>query len=151
MFGKVRNALTFRSDAPLSSAKLVGVPQPISLRRLWWAVIVLLGLSASALAWTIYQLRDDAIRAAVTESGSIATVLASQLSRSLQAIDADLLEIKHTAEENGSGASAGFPPEFDSAEFLHYLDRHLRTQQIFSIAVADKSGRIIVSTLSGIE
>jgi diguanylate cyclase (GGDEF)-like protein/PAS domain S-box-containing protein len=152
MFGKVRNALTFRSDAPLSSAKLVGVPQSISLRRLWWAVIVLLGLSASALAWTIYQLRDDAIRAAVTESGSIATVLASQLSRSLQAIDAVLLEIKHTAEDADSGASAGFPREFDSAEFLHYLDRHLsRTPQIFSIAVADKNGRVIVSTLSGIE
>jgi diguanylate cyclase (GGDEF)-like protein/PAS domain S-box-containing protein len=152
MFGKVRNALSFRSDAPLSSGKLVGVPQSISLRRLWWAVIVLLGLSASALAWTIYQLRDDAIRAAVSESGSIATVLAGQLSRSLQAIDSVLLEIKGTAEEADSGASGGFPPEFDSVEFLHYLDRHLsRMQQIFSIAMADKNGRIIVSTLSGIE
>ena len=66
----------------------------IPLRRLWWAAILLLGVSASAVGWTIWQLRTDAIRAAISESGNIATVLAGQLSRSLQSIDSVLIEVK---------------------------------------------------------
>jgi hypothetical protein len=37
----------------------------LSLRRLWWAAIVLLGVSAGAVGFTIWQLRNDAIGAAV--------------------------------------------------------------------------------------
>ena len=113
---------------------------------------MLLGVSASAVTLTIYQLREDAIRAAVSESGSIAAVLANQLSRSVQSIDAVLLEIKRAAETGNDGTSAGFGTGFDRDGFLQNLRRHLsRTQQIFSLAVASKDGQLIVSTLSGIE
>ena len=59
----------------------------IPLRDLWWAAFVLLGVSAGAVGWTIWELRSDAFRAAIAESGNIAAVLASQLSRSIYGID----------------------------------------------------------------
>jgi diguanylate cyclase (GGDEF)-like protein/PAS domain S-box-containing protein len=152
MFAKVRNAFGFGSRAPSSASAVVAVPQSFPLKRLWWAAILLLSVSASAVAWTIFQLREDAIRAAVSESGSIATVLASQLSRSVQSIDAALLEIKRAAEAGNDGASADFDSGFDRDGFLRNLHRHLsRTQQVFSLAVANKDGELVVSTLTGIE
>src|SRR4051812_36596489 len=71
----------------------------ISLRRLWWAAIVLLGFATGAVGWTIWQLRTDAIRGAISDSGNMAAVLASQVARSLQSIDGALLEIKKSAAE----------------------------------------------------
>src|ERR1700722_268591 len=112
MFDKILSVIDFRATAPLPAQQPAGATQSIPLRRLWWAAIVLLGLSASAVTWTIFQLRDDAIRAAISESGSIATVLAGQLSRSLQSIDSVLLDVKHSAELDDFGASAGFPADF---------------------------------------
>src|SRR5262245_33595058 len=70
----------------------------LSLRRLWWAAIVLLGVSAGAVAFTIWQLRNDAIGASITETGNIATLLAGQLSRSIQSIDAVLTEVKSSSK-----------------------------------------------------
>jgi len=127
-----------------------GAAQSVPLRRLWWAAIVLLGLSATAVTWTIFQLRNDAIRAAISESGSIATVLAGQLSRSLQSIDSVLLNVKRSAEQAGLGASAGFSTEFDRGRFREYLATQLsQVRQVFGMAVTDKNGLIIAATLSG--
>jgi diguanylate cyclase (GGDEF)-like protein/PAS domain S-box-containing protein len=151
MIGKNRKAFNFYSRSPSPADVPVGAPHSLSLRHLWWAAILLLGVSASAVALTIFQLREDAIRAAVSESGSIASVLASQLSRSVQSIDVALLEIKQAAEADSNGPSVNFGREFDRVEFMQYLKRSLsRTQQVFSLAMADKDGRVIVSTLSGI-
>ena len=121
MFGKVRNAFGFERRAPSSASAVVAVPQSFPLKRLWWAAVLLLGVSASAVTLTIYQLREDAIRAAVSESGSIAAVLANQLSRSVQSIDAVLLEIKRAAETGNDGTSAGFGTGFDRDGFLQNL------------------------------
>jgi len=152
MFGKVRNAFGFESRAPSSASAVVAVPQSFPLKRLWWAAVLLLGVSASAVALTIFQLREDAIRAAVSESGSIATVLANQLSRSVQSIDAALLEIKRAAEAGNDGASADFGAGFDRDGFLQKLRWHLsQMPQVFGLAVANKDGQLVVSTLSGLE
>jgi diguanylate cyclase (GGDEF)-like protein/PAS domain S-box-containing protein len=141
MYGKIRKAFSFQGGAP-----------SLSLRRLWWAVILLLGVSAGAVVLTICQLREDAIRAAVSESGSIASVLASQLSRSVQSIDVTLLDIKRKVEANSSGASGDFSADFDRGEFLQTLRRRLAgTPQVFSLAVTNKDGQIVVSTLSGVQ
>jgi diguanylate cyclase (GGDEF)-like protein/PAS domain S-box-containing protein len=152
MFGKVLNALSFRRGAPSPASAVVTAPRSFPLKRLWWAAVLLLGVSASAVALTIWQLREDAIRAAVSESGSIATVLANQLSRSVQSIDTVLVEIKREAEADSAGASADFGAEFDRDRFLQILRRQLsRTQQVFSLAVANKDGKFVASTLTGLE
>src|SRR5262245_60927896 len=73
-------------------------PKVIPLRRLWWAAIILLGLSVGAVGFTIWQLRNDGIRAAINDTGNIATILAGQFSRSLNTIDAILLELRGTSK-----------------------------------------------------
>src|SRR5277367_4656016 len=101
MFGDVLNFFARRTHAASGSTAAAGAAtRTIPLRGLWWAAMLLLGLSATAVAWTIWQLRTDAINAAVSESGNIASVLANQLSRSLQGIDAALLDIEQSHDQD---------------------------------------------------
>ena len=63
MFGNFRHLLARHDSAATGSGPAAGaVIQTIPLRRLWWAAILLLGVSASAVVWTIWQLRADAGR-----------------------------------------------------------------------------------------
>src|SRR5580704_8801943 len=105
------------SAAPPSEAASGDVGQTFPLRHLWWAAILLLGISASAVAWTIWQLRTDAIDAAISESGNIAAVLAGQLSRSLQVIDAVLQEIEQSSKSRDIDTLGDFHAEFGRREF----------------------------------
>jgi diguanylate cyclase (GGDEF)-like protein len=115
--------------------------------RLRWAAIVLLTLAATSVGWTIWQLRADAIRATVSETGNIATVLADQLSRSLQAIDAVLLEVKKSTKGQDIDPRATVWTALETRAFHDSLMEYLgRLPQIFNIAVADKDGSVVVST-----
>src|SRR5580704_5844898 len=148
MFGNLRRLSARRdSTATVSEPAAGAVAQTIPLRRLWWAAILLLGLSASAVVWTIGQLRADAISAAVSETGNIASVLAVQLSRSLKSIDTVLIEIKQSAERHDIDSAADFQAAIGRREFQESLTNYLgRLPQVFSIAVADREGQIVVST-----
>src|ERR1700676_3557232 len=148
MFGNFRRLFARHDGAATVSGPAAGtVIQTIPLRRLWWAAILLLGLSASAVVWTIGQLRADAISAAVSETGNIASVLAVQLSRSLKSIDTVLLEIKQSAERHDIDSPADFQFAIDRREFQESLTNYLvRLPQVFSIAIADREGQIVVST-----
>jgi len=129
-----------------SSTAGVGV-KILSLRRLWWAAIVLLGVSAGAVGWTIWQLRNDAIDSAVTETGNIATILASQLSRSVQSIDAVLMEVKRAAGRSGLETHSGFRAVFSHQDFQESLTEYRnRLPQAFNLAIADRDGNLAVST-----
>ncbi len=123
------------------------IPQSIPLRRLWWAAFVLLGISVTAVGWTIWQLRTDAIRAAITESGNIATVLAGQLSRSVQGIDTVLVDVKRATKDLDIDTPHGFRAAFNRRAFRELLvDQLSRVPQAFNIVVADENGQIAVST-----
>jgi diguanylate cyclase (GGDEF)-like protein len=147
MFDNVRRI--FARGKSATAAAAAGAAPTVPLRRLWWAAVLLLGLSASAVAWTIWQLRTDAIDAAVSESGNIASLLANQLSRSLQSIDLVLLEIKQSVEERDGYAPGEFGTTFDSKE-LHDLLIKYREQlpQVFHIAVTDRTGRVVATTVA---
>jgi diguanylate cyclase (GGDEF)-like protein len=135
------------STAQQSEAAANGGAQPFPLRRLRLAAILLLGLSASAVSWTIWQLRTDAVRAATSESGNIAAVLAAQMSRSLAAIDAVLLEVKRTAKDKEIELPSGFDRAFDNREFQEALMGYrARLPQVFNIAMADRDGKVVVTT-----
>ena len=114
------------SAVPPSETAAGGMVQTFPLRRLRLAAILLRSL-ASAVGWTIWQqLRTDAVRAATSESGNIAAVLAAQMSRSLAAIDAVLLEVKRTAKDKDVEMPSGFDRAFNNREFqeaLHGLPR----------------------------
>ena len=121
--------------------------QTVYLRRLWWAAILLLGISASAVGWTIWQLRTDAINSAIAELGNIATILAGQLSRSAQSIDAVLLEINRSVEAADIEKPDGFQAWFGSHAFHELLTAYrARLPYAFNIAMADKDGQIRAST-----
>jgi diguanylate cyclase (GGDEF)-like protein len=150
MFGKARIKAGLRGLATLVSGLAGGaVVKAVPAGRLWWAAIVLLGISAGAVGWTIWQLRNDAIRAAISDSGNIAAVLAGQLSRSLQSIDSVLREL----EDRGRDADADsdrffdFHNNFDRKTFRKMLVAYRnRLPQVFNIAIADEHGQVVVST-----
>ena len=149
MFGNLRRVLVRHDGAATTSGPAAAaVSQTIPLRRLWWAAIFLLGLSASAVVWTIWQLRTDAISAAVSETGNIASVLAVQLSRSLKSIDTALLEIKRSVEAQGIESPSTLQDAINRGQFPESMAKYLaRLPEVFSIAIADREGQIVVSTI----
>ena len=142
MFGKARikpgpGGVATPVSRPASGAAAKTIP----LGRLWWAAILLLGLSAGAVGWTIWQLRADAIRAAISDSGNIAAVLAGQLSRSLESIDAVLLELKNPGKELDIEQPFDFRTALDAGYFIESLTFNYRDRlpQVFNIAIADET------------
>ena len=148
MFVNIRRMFARHHSAEITSGSAAGAAvQAIPLRRLWWAAILLLGVSASAVVWTIWQLRTDAISAAVSETGNIASVLAGQLSRSIKSIDIALIEIKRSVEAQGIDSPSALQAVADRGEFPETLAKSLAgLPQVFSIAIADREGQIVVST-----
>jgi diguanylate cyclase (GGDEF)-like protein len=148
MLGNVHTIFApHRRAAPASEPPVPPATHSIHLRRLWWAAIMLLSLAASAVGWTIWQLRTGAVQAAVSETGNIATVLAGQLSRSLQAIDAVLLEVKRSTKGQEFDSRAGIRAALETRAFHDSLMGYLaHLPQAFNIAVADKDGQVVVST-----
>jgi diguanylate cyclase (GGDEF)-like protein len=135
------------SVAPASALAARAARLSIPLRQLWWAAFVLLGVSASAVGWTIWELRSDAIRAAIAESGNIAAVLASQLSRSIHGIDSVLLETKRATKDLDIDTPESFQASFNRRAMREaLLDKLSRLPQAFNIAIADKNGQLTVST-----
>ena len=95
MLDKIASDIEHAYDAPTDTASAL---KPIPLRRLWWAAILLLGLSVGAVGFTIWQLGTTRSRPPISDTGNIAAVLAGQMSRSLHTIDAMLLEIRSTSK-----------------------------------------------------
>jgi diguanylate cyclase (GGDEF)-like protein len=121
--------------------------KPIQLRRLWWAAIVLVGLSVGAVGSTIWQLRNDAIQAAMSDTGNIAAVLAGQMSRSLGTIDAMLLDIRNTSK----GIDIGTPERVRATYGTKAMHATMRTRlasvpHVFNMAIADSNGQLVAST-----
>jgi diguanylate cyclase (GGDEF)-like protein len=122
-------------------------PKALPLRRLWWAAILLLGLSVGAVSFTIWQLRNDAIQAAMSDTGNIAAVLASQMSRSLTSIEAMLLEIKNISKGLDIETPDKLRSIYGNREMHSRLRGHLATvPHIFNIVIADERGQIVTST-----
>src|SRR3954464_10710085 len=124
-----------------------GAGRILSLRRLWWAAIVLLGVSAGAVGVPISQLRNDAIGPSITETVNIATLLAGQLSRSIQSVDAVLMEVKRSTKGSALETVSGFRAAFGFQELHESLTEHRnRLPQAFNLAIADRDGNLTVST-----
>jgi hypothetical protein len=88
-----------------------------------------------------------AIRAAITDSGNIATILAGQLSRSLGTIDGVLLEVKAKTEALPVESTADLHAALGTETFYRSLSQHLtRLPQIFGIAIVDAEGQMVVTT-----
>jgi diguanylate cyclase (GGDEF)-like protein len=135
---------TAASDAP---AHMDAVRQFPTLRRFWWAAIFLLGASMGAVGWTIWQLRNDAIQATIADSGNIATILAGQLSRSLNSIDSMLRQVIETNITLSSSEIPSFRRAHDRKETYDALRAVIAEfPHVFNLVVADAEGKLVVST-----
>jgi diguanylate cyclase (GGDEF)-like protein len=147
MFDNARRIFSRQQTTAASGVTAGAVFQAVPLRRLWWAAVLLLGLSGSAVVWTVWQLRTDAIGAAISESGNIASVLANQLSRSVQSIDTVLLEVKQSVEERNIASPEDFQAALNNREFQATLTKYRdRLPQVFNMAIADRDGKVTVTT-----
>jgi diguanylate cyclase (GGDEF)-like protein len=147
MFEFVRQGTVPQDSAREAASKHDEAAHAKSLRRLWWAALVLLGLSTGAVGWTIWQLRNDAVRNTTADAGNIAAVLASQLSRSLTLIDTALLDISRSSKERDIGTSTKLRAALDRKATYDLLRQHLvRLPHLFNIVIADEDGQLVVST-----
>jgi diguanylate cyclase (GGDEF)-like protein/PAS domain S-box-containing protein len=121
----------------------------IPYRGLICIALGLIGFAAVAIGATIVALRDDTLRDAVSDTANIATVLAEQTTRSLQALD---IVASNVAERFGEvtyvsdeefGALLRSPNTY---QFLNERLAHL-THTDF-IALLDKDGQIANTTRS---
>jgi diguanylate cyclase (GGDEF)-like protein len=146
MLDKSAGNIERAKDAPTDTQSAL---KPIPLRRLWWAAILLLGLSVGAVGFTIWQLRNDAIQAAMSDTGNIAAVLAGQMSRSLASIEAMLLEINNVSKGVDIDTPDKLRSVYGNKEMHSRLRGHLATvPHIFNIVVADEHGQIVASTVT---
>ena len=114
-------------------------------RKYFLIAALLVAMAAGAVGWTIWQLRRDAVRTAVAETGNIASILSGQLARSLDGIDAVLLDIKKSIEQLDIDETHQLRPLVDTKSFHDSLVRRRdRLPWIFSIAIADHNGTVIV-------
>ncbi len=99
--------------------------------------VVLIGL-------TVWTFRSDAIRDASNDAGNIATVLAEQTSRSLQAVDLVLADIQDHLKSAGIASPDDFRNGLRNKETFEFLrDRLGRFPQANVITLADNRGDIV--------
>jgi diguanylate cyclase (GGDEF)-like protein len=139
--------VSFRRSVSIYGREMITVSPSLGRRHLGWAALVLLTVAATSAGWTIWKLRSDAIRAAVAETGNIATVLAGQISRSIQAIDTVLVQVRKSTDGKEFAPRPDVGTGLASRAFRDSLMEDLaRLPQVFNIAVADKNGQVVVTT-----
>jgi diguanylate cyclase (GGDEF)-like protein len=107
----------------------------------------LIGLAVLATGVTVWTLHADTIEDASNDAGNIATVLAEQAARSVQAIDLVLGEIQERFIDRGVHTADDLRRLVANEDVYHLLrDRLARLPQADVITVADANGQLVNST-----
>ncbi len=113
----------------------------VSFRGLLLVALGLIAVALVAIALTIVALRNDTIQDAVNDTNNLATMLAEQTARAVQAIDNAMSEI---AERTGTRSDL---PDEDHQALIrskathdYLLERLARLPQTEIIAIIDKNG-----------
>jgi diguanylate cyclase (GGDEF)-like protein/PAS domain S-box-containing protein len=122
-----------------------------AIRSLIWLASGLIAAAVLAIALTVWGFRADAIEEAINDSDNIATILAEQTGRSVQAIDLALSEVQARAVSvgvmSGSGRGEDFYRAIHSREIHELLKEKLaQLPQAIVMTVADRDGRLIASS-----
>jgi diguanylate cyclase (GGDEF)-like protein/PAS domain S-box-containing protein len=108
------------------------------------AALGITAVAVIAIAAAILALRSDAIEDAINDTNNIATVLAEQTERAVQAIDITLSEISDRLGEQADQNPRAYEKLLGSAAVQALLrDRDKRLPQTDFLALIDKSGRIV--------
>jgi hypothetical protein len=117
-----------------------------SVRSLIWIASGLIGAAVAAIGLTVWGFRSDAVHNAVNDVDNLATVLAEQTARSIQAIDLTLTELQQRFVIP-SAAGGEDPYRQPRSRETHDLlsERASRLPQAAVITLADNTGHIIAS------
>jgi diguanylate cyclase (GGDEF)-like protein len=103
----------------------------------------LLSLAVVAIALTVMGLRSDAADDAADDSSNIATVLAGQISHSVQSVDLVISEIVERITANPAETSDMFRKQTEGRLTFHYLvDRLERLPQASVVTIIDSTGKL---------
>jgi diguanylate cyclase (GGDEF)-like protein len=109
--------------------------------------VAVIGLAVLAMGLTIWGLRSDAIEDAAADSGAVASLLAEQTARSVQAIDLILVEIQERATSLRIKTPADLGRLLSTVDMHRLLlDRLQRLPQAEVISVAGSDGHLVNST-----
>ena len=115
----------------------------VSFRGLICIALCLVGMAVIAIGATIVALRDDALRDATSDTGNIATVLAEQTARSVQAIDIVTTEVAERFGHAGSVAPGDYDGLLRSQVTNQLLmERLARLSQSDFVALVDRNGKL---------
>jgi len=119
----------------------------LSFRGLLMLALGMIGIVVTASALTVLALRSDAIKDATSDTGNIATVLAEQTARAVQAIDIATSEIAGRLAGSNAADARGEAPALDSkAMHLLLLEQLSRLPQTEFIALIDRNGQLVNTT-----
>jgi PAS domain-containing protein len=115
----------------------------LSLRILIGVSSGLLAIAIAATIATVWALRNDTIEDAMADAGNIASVLAEESARSVQAIELMITEIQAEITRRTGGEPSlmrGFVHSREAHEML--AERRSRLSQIDTIALVDANGQL---------
>src|SRR6202035_3221411 len=116
----------------------------LAFRGLIVTAAALIALAVLATALTIVGLHGDAMEEAEHDAGNIASVLAEQTSRSVQAIDQSLIELQGRVAAAGIATPDELRAEFGSEATFHVLRESVgRLTEADVIALVDVDGKVI--------
>ena len=116
----------------------------LTFRGLLVTAAALIALAVLATALTIIGLYGDARQDAERDAGNIATVLAEQTVRSVQAIDLTLVELQNRVAATGAETDAQFRAAVGGEGMYHALrDQITRLSEADVISLVGTDGRIV--------
>src|SRR5712675_978663 len=124
-----------------------GMSKVRSVRAIIVAALLILAVAAVAAGGTILRLRTIVIEEGVKDTANTAIVIAEQIDRSIQSIDLVLTDLWDRIVALQIEDPAQLRSALDNRTFhATMMDRLSRLPQVFSLAVADQDGHIVVST-----
>jgi diguanylate cyclase (GGDEF)-like protein len=123
---------------------LKGVPNrfPI-LKTIIWCSFLCVVVAVTLIGLTVWTLRSDAIRDASRDAGNIATVLAEQTSRSVQAVDLVLTEVEEHLRRVGIASADDFRVRLKDQDTFKFLRDRLSRLQADVVTLADDQGQVV--------
>jgi PAS fold/Histidine kinase sensor domain len=118
-----------------------------TIHGLIWVASGLIAAAVTAIGLTVLGFRSDAVDQAANDAGNIATILAEQTARSVQAIDLTLTELQAHAAPHGAAGSEALYGALRSRETHELLkDRVARLPQAVVVTIADNNGHLVSSS-----
>ncbi len=125
---------------------------PLPARRVTYRSLIciaagLIGLAVIAIGVTINSLRHDAIADATAEAGNIATILAEQTGRSVQAIDLVMTELQERFDGMALNSVEEFRQRIAGGDINNLLrERLARLPQADVVGLVDANGELVNSS-----